>query len=361
MPVVHLSKRTVESLPVPEKGQLYFWDDEIHGLGVVVGKTGRRTFVLKRCVRGRTRKVKLGCWPEITVYQARRLALERVVELAQGKQRVNLTLRQAAEEHCERLAERSRKELWKVFRKHLSDWLDRRLTSISRDEVVRRHRRITRQGGPYTANGCMRYFRACWNSAKKRHGLGGDAPTAAVAWNKEKRRRQPVEDLASWRREIEKLPLVRRDFLLFCLLTGLRSNDAANVRREHVDFEKATLYVPEPKGGRPFEIPLSEPAVEILRRRFGENTLFFPRRDGRGPIVERRWRKAAGCSPHRLRDAYISTAVEIGVDLFTIKCLVNHRLPTGDITVEYARPSLEHLRTAQERISQALTAKMEQG
>jgi hypothetical protein len=46
------------------------------------------------------------------------------------------------------------------------------------------------------------------------------------------------------------------------------------------------------------------------------------------------------------------------VDLPTLAILLNHRLPTGSVTVGYIRPDVETLRPAAERIAAWLQAQM---
>lgn len=57
-------------------------------------------------------------------------------------------------------------------------------------------------------------------------------------------------------------------------------------------------------------------------------------------------------SPHRLRDTFSTAAHEAGVDWYDLKVLMNHALPSnGDVTMDYIRVSVDHLRGATEKIS----------
>ncbi len=107
------------------------------------------------------------------------------------------TLREAREWCCaamraKRAAPRSVETVREETDWHLSDWLDRPLSSIRPTECASRHARVTENSGPYALN---------------------------------------------------------RALQLFILLTGLRSTNAKTVRWEHVDFEKGTIHRPKPKGG----------------------------------------------------------------------------------------------------------------
>jgi hypothetical protein len=58
---LHLTKTSVERIPVPSVGEAIVWDDELTGFGVRVSAKGRRTyFVQARTKAGRQVKLKLG-------------------------------------------------------------------------------------------------------------------------------------------------------------------------------------------------------------------------------------------------------------------------------------------------------------
>ena len=47
MATIKLTERSVSALPSPtDAPQAYYWDEELTGLGVVVGRTGTKTFVV---------------------------------------------------------------------------------------------------------------------------------------------------------------------------------------------------------------------------------------------------------------------------------------------------------------------------
>ncbi len=294
---------------------------------------------------------------------------ERRRKKAQG-----ITVREALEAHVRSLRKkggspRSEEDLRYCIEHYLGDWAGRALMSITREECRARHHRISEENGPYVANRTLRCLRAIWHSAAKVHQeIPRDAPTIGCEWNKQRRRRQPLRwaTLPAWRARIEALGELRRDYLLFVALTGLRSEDAATVRYADADFESGTLHRPRPKGGedRAFTIPIAEAALEIIRRRREANgtaDYVFATKDLKGnvtPIVERRWGKK-GESPHRLRDTFITAALQVGIPLYEVKVLVNHRLPDGgDTTLGYSNPELEHLRAQVERVAAFLLGKM---
>ncbi len=383
MAVVRLTKKTIDErcLPGP-RPQSFYWDSEVKGFGVCVGRpnsSGRivKTFIIQR----QDKRSKIGRYGDWTLEQARARARELVVAVDRGEdlpaqrkrnEALSLTVRQAMEDHIRRLkakggSNRSEVDIRYCFDHYLADWMDRPLVSISREECRTRHRQMK----PYAGNRTMRNFRAAWNSAVKVHDdLPAVSPTISIEWNREKRVQAPLrwEDLPKWKQTVEGLGPVRKDYLFTVLLTGLRSEDCATIKWADVDLETGTLHRPTPKGGRPFTVPIAQAVVNILKHRCEENRilfgddegLVFPGRNHEGkiqPLTERRWGPKR-CSPHRLRDTFITACHECGVPEMDYKTLVNHRLPGGDVTAGYIRQSVEHLRSHVEKVTAFLLGKM---
>ncbi len=81
-------------------------------------------------------------------------------------------------------------------------------------------------------------------------------------------------DLPEWWAEAQSLANeVRRDFHIFCLLTGMRPTAAKSARAEHLGPVRGILHVPKPKGGRrrAFDLPLSAYLCDMLQRRVDAN------------------------------------------------------------------------------------------
>ena len=316
MATIKLSEKSVAALGAPtDDAQAYYWDTEVHGFGVVIGRTGQRTLVARGRVDGKLVKRKIGVLGQPragdghtwTVQLGRIEAKTVLGKMAEGRtpptnvHRVSgPTLGEAIELHLARMRKkgarpRSLSTVEGERDRHLSDWLDRPLKTIERSHCRELHERLTKNSGPYVANRLMRCIRAAWNTALREHDLPV-CPTIAVNWNKEHRRQEPIAwaKLPEWFATLQTLepiivrgervgsrPGVRGDYNMVMLLTGLRRMDAATIRWEHVDIKKQTLRRPNPKGGeeRAFTIPLSSELVKVFERRKRENRDNFTKGD----------------------------------------------------------------------------------
>jgi site-specific recombinase XerD len=211
---------------------------------------------------------------------ARAIAKEYLAQISQGKHPkevrqpeigegatnntavAEITLRQAWQRYLEAHLVRKRRSEKTIsgYRDHveriLVDWLDAPLNELAMDpaRVAKRHDEITKENGPYMANGSMRTLRAIYNHARKTNrSLPRDNPADAVDWNEEKRRDtgMGIGDLKGWLKELASLENpVRREFHLLMLLSGSRPTALQKVKPNHIDFRRRVLRIEKPKGGK---------------------------------------------------------------------------------------------------------------
>jgi integrase len=383
---VKITKRFVDTLPQSHIGQRFYWDGELRGFGVVVGKDSK-TYIAQRDINGRTRRITVGRHGVMTTEQARMEALEHILLMSKGidvnaqKREVrsrDITLQQAMELHIEKLRREEGSNITiagyeESVERYLSDWRNRPLIEMTRSAITDRHTRIGKNHGKVTANRTMRNYRAVYNTARKKYEYLPECPTAAIDWFKQNRKQEPIPEtkLAEWYSKVQGIEnSVRRDWQVFVLFTGLRKTDSCTIRWENIDIEKASLHRPLPKGGkdRAFTIPLSDVCVEILRRRKQENAIFygedcpwlFPTHDANGAVThvkEPKEYKRGLPSPHRLRDTYTTIANAAGLSPYDIDVLTNHRPPKGSVTAGYIRQDIGHLLLQQQKVADYLKEK----
>ncbi len=249
--------------------------------------------------------------------------------------------------------------------RYFGDWAAMTLSEIGSDRaaVRERHKRLTRKNRPYTANHAMRALRAAYNLALKVNDDLPANPVVAVIFNKESKRETVITpaELPGWWQQVKSLENpIRRDLLVFMLLTGMRSTAAVTARWEHMDWDNAQLLVPNPKSDtdRAFQLPLSTFLVDVLRIRQDENEIAYPNsswmwpsNSAKGHVTEPKETKRGLPPPHALRHSYSSFAKAAGLPESDIALLLNHKLPGVTGGYIYGRAIIDHLAECQERIT----------
>ena len=383
-----LTDKSIARLPSAGEKQYRVRDTELSGFFVLVGKR-RKTFMAqgefwRDGVREFTAQIKLGDFGEMTTRQARGKAKEALGSIAKGQRPGeapkikpgSITLRQAWERYRDAHMKRKGRNSGTIenYRDHMErlfkDWLDNPLARLGRQPnlVVERHDKITKENGPYIANGAMRSLRAVYNHARKSNTeLPAANPVSAIDWNKEHRRNTGMgpKDISAWLRELYAMdnPL-RREFHLFTLFSGSRPTALKKIRLDHVDLQKRMIHIPRPKGGeeKAFDIPLSRPMIRCIIRaiRWGRimysaqaKSWLFPADSEGGHLVEHKEeRNVLSKWGNDLRQSYRTLAQAVGVSELDVHLLMNHSLPgvnAGYITRD--RLLRDHLRQQQQRIS----------
>jgi integrase len=239
--------------------------------------------------------------------------------------------------------------------------------------VAKKHDEVTRENGPYVANGSMRTLRAIYNHARKTNkSLPSDNPADAVDWNEEERRNTGMgsADLKGWFIELAALDNpVRREFHLFTLLCGSRPAALQQIKPDHIDFRRRTLHIPKPKGGKKkaFDIPLSRQmilclirAIRLGRQMYPVQALewVFPADSASGHLAETKEdRKVLSKWGNDLRQTFRTIATAAGVSEIDAKLLMNHAIPGVNGGYITRHKLLEdHLRSQQQAISSAVFA-----
>jgi integrase len=262
------------------------WDtDRIPGFGVRVFESGKKSFVLWYTTKGRQRLMTLGQYESgskpLTLDKARKEAQLVLDSVRAGsdpigdreREREAVTLRQFAETYIEQHAKR-RKKTWREDRRRLDTYVipslgHHKLASVSRADVSRLHNKLG-ESKPYEANRVLALISTLFSQAQQLGYLPEQAtnPTRLVKPFPERSRERYVtaaEMPAVFAAiEQEPNPYVRAAFKLY-LFTGLRRAELLGLRWRDVDLAERRLRLPDTKAGRPHTLPLSAPAVEILR------------------------------------------------------------------------------------------------
>ena len=376
MPVLHLTKGSIDRIEPPATGQVLYRDATLPGFGLRVG-TKSKSYFVEGQVRRRTVRVSIGRYDVFTPELARRRALKVLAEMADGRnpnqekkaqRAATMSLQQSFDSFFEQraLAATSKENYRRSIDIYLNDWAAKPISEVSRKMVLDRHRKIAERNGPVTANNVMRHLRSVYNFTSAAHGELPPNPvgilTQARAWNPERRRRNvvPAHGLPKWWNAVHLEDEQVRDFLVVALFTGMRRSEIARLKWEHIDLDGRLLKLPTTKNGDPLELPLSEFLTELFvtrRDNDPEGEWVFPGGGRTGHIVETkkfyaRVTKASGIrfTLHDLRRTFITIAESLDIPHYALKRLLNHRTDS-DVTGGYIIINVERLRQPVGRVA----------
>lgn len=367
-----LTKRIVDSTHPPKAGQIFIRDTGLPGFALRVTSKGAKSFIFEGRIHGRVRRITIGPYGPLTVETARNEALSMKSDVSKGKdpareRKDRITepsFKYLTESYIERHA-KPHKKSWKedenLINRLFSPWSNRKLSSISRDEVARLHQKIGHENGNYMANRAASLLRKMFNLGMD-WGLlpeGTNPATRVKFFREEKRERflSPDELRAVLMAlKSESNPYWRAYFTLDLLL-GARKNELLSMRWEDIDFTTATWKIPTTKAGRPHTLPIPTPAMEILLNLKSNDTspYVFPGKGSTGHLREPKqaWRrikenaKVKDIRIHDLRRTLGSWLASQGESLIMIGKALNHS--NTSTTAIYARLNIDPLRQAMEK------------
>jgi integrase len=381
---------TPGKLPVPAKGSRIFYDGEdgVPGFGVRVTANGHRAFILTYWTKGgRQRRITIGSFPNWTLGSARNKARElkhliedggdplgdieaereapTVAELIDRFEAEHLPLRRATTQDAYR----------RLLRLHVRPFFGPhvKVGDVRFEDIDRLHRKVT-QSGPYIANRVAAVVSKMFSLAIRWH-MRADNPAKGVARNNELRRQNYLkgDELVRLIKALAAHPNKQiANVIRVLLLTGCRRGEALAMRWADIDLTAGTWSKPaaSTKQGKPHEVPLSAPALQLLteiqaqqtanRKPLG--TFVFPGGGDSGHVVaiKKSWKtitKAAdisGLRIHDLRHSYASQLVSSGASLALVGALLGHTQPST--TARYAHLHADPLRKATETVGAIISA-----
>jgi integrase len=415
MPVINLSKRTVDGLRPSVKSFIAF-DAMLKGFGVRVQPSGAKSWVVEYRPGGGgrsigKRRLKLGDTFELTPAEARKMArtvLSRVrlgsdPALDRSTARRQMTVAALAEEFIKDHARAKRKlstarDYAQVLRKMVVPAIgSRKVDTVTRSTIGRIH--LNLKETPYHANKLLAVVGSMYSFAASRHIVPeGFNPVSGVQRYPESHRERflttlELERLGTTLREGETVGLRWEiDFgkpgakhlaretnrytklsphaaaaIRLLLFTGCRLGEILRLRWADVDLERGVLFLPDSKTGRK-TVVLNAPAMAILAELphagvyviAGQNAGAAdekPRSDLKRPwSAVSKHAKLAGVRLHDLRHTHASFGAAGGLGLPIIGRLLGHK--QAATTQRYAHLDADPLRRASEHIGSRIAAAM---
>ncbi len=273
----NFTKTSIIRLPVPKKGNAIYKDTKERGLCLYITATGVITFFIRKRIHGKDERIILGSFPDISVENARKKALQAKAKIAEGihplehkhKLRDETTFKELFDSYMKRYS-KPHKKSWQYdereVNKFLSHWFNKKISTINQNDIRIIHEKLRDENGLYQANRILERIRAIYNKAIE-WGWSGQNPAHGIKKFKEKSRDRFIQPnempflFASLNIEENE---TARDYILLSLMTGARKSNVLSMRWEQISWERNQWRIPETKNGDPVTIPLTLQAITLL-------------------------------------------------------------------------------------------------
>lgn len=373
----NFTKPTIQRLPRPTTGMVTYRDTKEKGLSLWITAAGAVTFFVRKRIDGRDERVRLGNFPEMTVEQARNDALKTKAAIAGGvnpnleknKLRQEITFEELFREYMERYS-RLHKKSWRSdereVNKFLSHLFNRKISTITTQEIAKLHAKIGKENGPYQANRLLERIRAIFNKAIE-WGWKGANPSVGIKKFREQSRDRfmQTDELLRFHDALaEEKNETARDYIVMSLLTGARKSNVLAMQWSEINWERYEWRIADTKNGDPVTIALIPVAMEILkRRRRGTNSPWvFPstRNAGHYSDPKKAWRRVMDAAAitdlriHDIRRTLGSYQAITGSSLHIIGKSLGHK--SQQATAIYSRLNLDPVRESLMRATDVIFA-----
>ncbi|WP_175771962.1 tyrosine-type recombinase/integrase [Paraburkholderia phenazinium] len=381
---LNFTKAAIEALPLPEKGWKYYYDTKVSGLGIGVGASGVKTFVLYRKVERKPERIKIGRYPDLTVEKARAQAMNLNADIANGTnpaelkrvRRAEMTFGDLFDQYYKNHSVPHKKtshEDKQKFDKYLSNNKDginlasRQLSVITKADIAQLFGKIGKEH-KVTANRVLALVSSIFGKAIEWGIWNHINPCLGIRKHSENSRDRFLhpDELPKFFEQVLAYPNATvRDYILISLMTGARRSNVLAMSWDEVNLDRSEWRIPETKNGTPQRVPLVPEAVGILRARKKsaacvDSQFVFPGSGDTGHLVEpkKAWKiildKAdiADLRLHDLRRTMGSWQAGTGANLSVIGRSLNHK--STATTAIYARLWMTPVRDSMETAATAM-------
>jgi integrase len=314
-----------------------------NGLLLVVGKTGRASWILRVQADGRRRDIGLGSYPDVSLGEARETAaalrrqykagIDVVAERKRVKEFIPSFREAAKTVHAEHKAS------WKNG-KHQAQWLATletyafpsigdRLVSEIEGPAIRDVLAAIWLTKPETARRVRQRIGTVLDWAYAKGFRTAEAPMRSVSRGLPRQPKKtahfaamPFSEIPAFIKKVSERVSVGRLALEFLILNASRSGEVRGARWSEIDLEKKLWTIPamRMKVEKPHVVPLSDAAVAVLERaelfRCEVSDLVFPGQRAKQPLSDMTLLKIirdmdAGVTVHGFRSSFRDWAAEM--------------------------------------------------
>lgn len=361
MPKLLLTKRNIDSkkhVPPVESGRVDYFDEELKGLVLRVGKESKVFYVqvdVKDAATGKFKTVreKIGFYGEYSPEQARSAAPDIIKRIREGRAAdVNPPTLQAMYDRYlidKRLTEGTVFQYKSYVPRFFESWLTLPINLLEKalapEIVIDKFQHIFGNHGPSAANNSFKCLQAIINYSEILYPqfisrnpikiLSRAEMWAKIAPREECLEPQQFKVFAD--ALLRKFNPVHRDCYMFALYHGIRPQEAYSLKLSKVDMEneRVTLVHETQTSKRTYTVPMSRQSKAILKRRIEaaveEQECVFPKQGPRNKhdhLILRaddlKKKTGLNLTVHALRSSFITTGERLRLRRQDINLLTGH-------------------------------------
>lgn len=338
-----LTDTKVAAIKPPASGQEEHPDNRVTGLRLRVGSGGKKSWILRRRVGAKVINRKLGNYPGMGLADARKAA-EKVLEALErggGTEALDRTFGEIAGLWIKNVAKK-KNDTWRLQERMLEmhvlpHWRDCKIVGIRRADV---RDLIDGIEGKVLPNRVLATIRPIFRYALAKDWLDA-SPVEGIGKPRDESPRDRVLDMGEIKRVWAAAGLLgfpMGPFVQMLVLTAQRRSEVAGMRWSDIDLGSGTwaLRGSETKSGRAHLVPLSSPALDILRAAPQLGDFVFTT-DGETAIANFSKAKAKvdqfiaaqgeplpGWTLHDLRRSAATHMVRLGISVEVVSRVLNH-------------------------------------
>jgi integrase len=340
-----LTSKAIEHLNAPGPKRLDVWDTVLQGFGARISPTGRKVWFTVVRFAGRQKRVTIGTYPAISLAEARDAASKiirdaqlGIVEAAPAQ--ATATLGDTIPLFMQLYA-KPKNRGWKESERLLGKFralYGRPIDEIKRSDVVRILDEIVASGAPYRANRALAALKKVMSWSLDRGVIEVNPIAGLKPPHKERARERVLTDieLAALLSAADAESYPFGDVFKVLILTGQRRGEVTGMRWSEIDSDRRIWTIPtdRSKNGQAHEVPLSEPALAVIRSvpRFVDSDYVFTT-TGLTPIsgfgrVKDRLDDGIGVTDwrtHDLRRTAASGMARLGIPPHVVEKVLNHK------------------------------------
>ena len=344
MPHACLTDKLIANLRAPSEGQVTYWDT-LKGFGCRVSYGGSKTFIVMHGPRGRRRRTVIGCYPRVSLGEARSAARQILAQITLGQFTPRSTTFDVAMEKylLQKATEgraRTNRERERVLRRHFLPVLGRRpLAEIRRLDIAE----ITDElvDTPAMARAALIFVKAMLRWCVRR-GYIEYSPCEPLQIPRLPSRSRVLSEaeLIQIFRACLDAPGPFSSIVLLLITTGQRRTEIGSLAWPMIDEDLRLITLPPllTKNKRGQVLPYGDVTATILAQIPKTHTLLFKGRGHDAPLTG--WSNGKKyiddrCpidhwTLHDLRRTFATIHASIGTPLHIIERLLNH--VTGQIS-----------------------------